>query len=366
MIAVFAYDFAHRKTHDFLVECALAGLRDVLVLAAPWRQLEVSGSTVSLPRRLRKAPALPTDVLCAALGFRHESVDHRDADAVIARLSDHGARIGIVSGARILKAAIIASVPQGIVNFHPGTLPETSGLDSFLYTISRRVPAGVTAHFIDARVDAGERLFFEELDVGPDDDADIVQENLYQLQIPSLRRFLGDWRAGTLRPEPIDRPAKNAPMTADEKQAALGDFAAWRAGQWMRRLKRDLFAACEAGDTPRALATLGQMPDLLEARSPEGWTPLIVSAFHQHRDLAAALLDRGADPNATGRKGTTVLMYAKTALLGRETPDTALLDLLIDRGADPRRRDMHGRTILEYVEDGTNGRLVEFLQAKGA
>ena len=366
MIAVFAYDFPHRKTHDFLLELAAAGFRDVLVLAAPWRALGQPDRTVHIPKRLRTAAPLATEALCTSLGFRHATVDHRESETVRALLAEHGISFGVISGARILKRAVIESCPDGLVNIHPGPLPETSGLDALFYTIAKGVPAGVTTHLIDARVDAGARLFFDELRVGPDDPIEIVQANLYQLQIVALRRVLESWRAATLRCEPIDRPSRNAPMTPDEKRAALSAFPAWRAAQWLRGLRRDLFAACEAGETGRALRLLGQMPELIETRTPEGWTPLIVAAFHQHYDLAQALLDRGADPNATGRKGTTVLMYAKTALLGRDRPDTRLLDLLLARGADPGRRDMHGRGLLDYIDPDADAWLVDFLQAKEA
>ena len=43
------------------------------------------------------------------------------------------AKIALISGARILKKEIIDLFDNGIINFHPGKIPETSGLDSFLY-----------------------------------------------------------------------------------------------------------------------------------------------------------------------------------------------------------------------------------------
>ena len=39
--------------------------------------------------------------------------------------------IGIISGARIIDKKIIKLFKYGIINLHPGKIPETSGLDSF-------------------------------------------------------------------------------------------------------------------------------------------------------------------------------------------------------------------------------------------
>lgn len=366
MIAIFAYDFPHRKTHDFLLQLAGAGIRDVLTLAAPWRELKSIDRTAYISRTLRPAPSIATATLCRALGFRHETVDHRDCDTVCDLLKAHDARLGLISGARILKQPVIEACPEGIVNFHPGALPETSGLDALFYTFSKGIAAGVTTHFIDSRIDAGARLAFDELSVGLQDSVETVQENLYQLQITALRRVLNDWQNGDLRPSPINRPSKNAPMTADEKYAALAAFPAWRAAQAMREMRRELFSACEAGKTSQVLCLLDKVPDFIEARSPEGWTPLIVAAFHQYRELVCALLDRGADPNATGRKGTTALMYAKTALLGQDNPDTRLLERLLAAGADPDRHDMHGRTVSDYIDPTTDAWLINLLRTRGS
>jgi len=371
MIAVFAYAFAHRKTQDFLVELALAGRRDVTVIGAPFRKLGPLSQPIALAHTLQAVPALDTQAICRALGFEFVELAHDRIDDIAALVRARGLRLGIVSGARILKRGVIEAFADGIVNFHPGKIPETSGLDAFFYTLKTGVDAGVTTHFIDPRVDAGHFLAFDAVPIGPDDGVEAVQENAYRLQIPALRRFLADWQAGRLAPRPIDRPAKNQPMAPAEKHRWLGHFPAWRAARFRAQQAARLFRACEAGDRDAALACLEGLPDLIETRTPEGWTPLIVACFHQQAALAEALLDRGADPNATGRKGTTVLMYAKTALMERDTgvdgadgADTGLLDLLIARGADPARRDMHGRTVLDYVTQAGAGHLVRYFQAR--
>lgn len=351
MIAVFAYAFAHRKTHDFLVELALAGYRDVTVIAAPAEPLPGIDRTRYFNRTLAPAPAHHTKSICAAFGFDYHEIPHAQIDEICALVHEKGLKLGIISGARILKRGVIEAFEQGIVNFHPGAIPQTSGLDAFFYTITTGADAGVTTHLIDPRVDAGDFLYFDAVRVNPEDTPETVQDKGYHLQIVALRRFLADWTADRLDPQPIDRPCKNQPMTPDEKWATLLQFPTWRAARVLAQAAEQLHKACREGDIKAARTLLAQTGrGILEARTAEGWTPLILACHGQHVELAQLLLEQGADPNATGAKGTTVLMYAKTALMSQETPDVSLLDMLIDKGADPARCDMFGKPVLSYVE----------------
>ena len=58
-----------------------------------------------------------------------------------------------------------ALIKYGILNFHPGLLPDIRGLDSVLWSIEKNYPIGVTAHLINNKIDAGKlvcqkKLFF--------------------------------------------------------------------------------------------------------------------------------------------------------------------------------------------------------------
>lgn len=351
MIAVFAYAFPHRKSRDILVELALVGKKDVCVIAAPMEPLPIVDRTRYSTKPLRFAPPQDTAAIAKTLGFHYVEMKHSDVEEVARHVAEQGAKLGIVAGARILKRRVIESFDEGIVNFHPGLIPDTSGLDAFFYTVKKGIPAGVTTHFIDPRVDAGQQIYFDEAEVGALDMPEIVQENVYQLQLGALRRFLADRDSGRLAAQDVNWSGKNMPMTPDDKWQVLLDFPAWRAQQVVFQAAKRLFAACETGRLVEVSKYLDRFPQLLEHRTPEGWTPLIVAAFKQQEDIVTELLDRGADPNATGKNGTTVLMYAKTAFLKGDTESTALLDLLIERGADSSRRDKFGCNILDYVKE---------------
>lgn len=363
-IAVFAYAFPHRKTQDFLLELAAAGFRDVTVIGAPWKPLPHADANQYYPIMLRPAAELATSDVCRALGFEFHELEHDDVNAIEALRNDRGFRLGIISGARIIKRAIIELFEEGILNIHPGKLPETAGLDLFFYTVKKIVPMGVTAHYIDPRVDAGDELFFEETPIGSEDTIEVVQSNNYQSQIRALRRFIKLRDAGALVLTPVDRPRKNEPMTPDEKRDAVKAFASWRAAQYRSQKGRALLGACREGDVGKATNFLAELPDLIEFRSDEGWTPLIVACHAQHFSVVETLLAHGADPNACGKKGTTALMYAKTALIGQKAPDFSILQALINAGADPSRFDAFGRDVYYYLQAEGDTTVANWLASK--
>lgn len=361
-LAVFAYAFPHRKTQDFITELVAAGYRDIWVIAAPWKKLLHSDRNAYYPKTLSPPPPHDTRTLCANLGLHYVECLHDDV-AEIGRLRDANyIKLGIISGARILKRAVIELFPDGILNIHPGKIPETSGLDLFFYTIKHRVPMGVTAHFIDPRVDAGSELFFERTRIGPQDTPETVETNNYYSQIRALRKFLRQRHDGALAPKPVVRPVKNSPMTPEEKRQVMNEFPVWRSAQYIVQQREALFRACKKGNKEIAQAVLNELPDLLESRSEDGWTPLIVAAFNQSLMVVDMLLSGGANPNATGTKGTTVLMYAKTQLLNCDDPDYSILERLLAAGADLQRHDGFGKKVIDYVELEGDSVLADWLR----
>lgn len=80
------------------------------------------------------------------------------------------------------------------------------------------------------------------------------------------------------------------------------------------------------------------------ARDGMGSTPLIDAAWSGNAEIARALLQHGADINATHREaGSTALEYA--VLTGR----TAVVKLLLAAGADTTRRYRYGQTVLHLA-----------------
>lgn len=360
--AVFAYDFPHRKTNDFILEMVACGFRDFVVLAAEKKILTHQDNTKYFETSLLHRPPIPASELCAQLNIPFYLVAHDDLDRISAILEKHAIDIGIISGARIIRPNIIDLFKNGIINFHPGKIPETSGLDSFFYTLKHNVPAGVTTHFIDWRVDAGKTISFDEALISGSATPETVIENTYQLQLFALRRVLSMFRVGEIHSENIDRPFKNTPMKPEEKIIALVHFPQWRASQVISQEKTKLFNAIESDNISMVKTTINSFPNLLFETNSKGWTPLITAAFHNNGPIVSFLLQRGANPNACGLKGTTVLMYAKTKLLNKEEANYELLDLLISSGANASRTDCFGKSIYDYISDSGDKRMYEHLK----
>ncbi len=182
-LVVFAYDFPHRKSYDVITRLVAAGLRPSAVLGAPAVQLSVPAPAVRVkPRHLEAAePA----ALCASLGVPYFAVDHQSEDCLLI-LGDLRPRLGVVAGARVLRAAVLDHFPGGVINLHPGLLPWTRGLDALQWAIFHELPLGVTAHVVDSRVDAGWLLERRRIEEYPDDTFVDLSLRLYETQLLML------------------------------------------------------------------------------------------------------------------------------------------------------------------------------------
>lgn len=96
---------------------------------------------------------------------------------------------------------------------------------------------------------------------------------------------------------------------------------------------------------------------------PEGTTPLMFAARQGHIEMAALLLDAGADISAANASGATALHFAMSAPAAEKK---ALLRLLLDRGADINAPDRIGRTPLMMAVANNDVAAVQFLLDHGA
>lgn len=105
----------------------------------------------------------------------------------------------------------------------------------------------------------------------------------------------------------------------------------------------DRMRTCTPSEVPELLKHLAGIHD----RNENGWSPIIVSAFHGNYGVVERLLSYGADVNDRNNKGTTVLMYAKDFAL--ENKDKRVFDLLISNGADADVKDFSGKSLRDYL-----------------
>jgi len=111
-------------------------------------------------------------------------------------------------------------------------------------------------------------------------------------------------------------------------------------------LIKEMMKAAKAGNVTRVNALLAEDPSLVQATDGDGCTPLHYACWKGHTELAAVLLDSGAEVNVhsnNGHWGTTPLHAAAHGNRG------AIVELLLARGADADARDMNGKTPLDHT-----------------
>lgn len=165
-IALFSYNFPHKKTQDFLFRLFLNGYVPKLVLAVDFIKLDIPIPTIRV--KPRHVDTVHPRIICEQLGIKYFVVEHNSEECCHLLLQNE-IEIGLISGARILKSKTIESVKKGIINIHPGLLPQVRGLDALQWAIYEGHKIGVTAHAINHSVDAGYVLKQRIIPEYPDD-----------------------------------------------------------------------------------------------------------------------------------------------------------------------------------------------------
>lgn len=182
-IAVFAYNFPHKKTQDFLLRMFLEGIKIDCIFAADPVELNIPKSTIR--SKIRSSECVHPRKIAERLGIDYFVMPH-DSKELINLAKARDINFAVITGARVLKSEIIKAFPLGILNFHPGLIPEARGLDAMLWSIYKDVPLGVTAHLIDEKVDAGLIISKEIIKIYKDDSIFDLSERLYEKQINML------------------------------------------------------------------------------------------------------------------------------------------------------------------------------------
>ena len=71
----------------------------------------------------------------------------------------------VFGGTRIIRGEILDYPRDGVINSHPGLLPECRGSASPAWSVYHNIPIGSSTHFCDNGVDTGELLLRRELPV---------------------------------------------------------------------------------------------------------------------------------------------------------------------------------------------------------
>ena len=181
---MFAYDFPHRKTEDFIIYCSINNIKIDYIIAAKWKNLRFK--KLPFKTKLNIRPKFHPKEIAAKFNIPYLVMNH-NSNECIDFLSNIKPYIGIIAGARILPSKVINKFSIGIINLHPGDIPEVRGLNSSLRAIKNNKSQVVTSHLIDNKIDSGIILFKKEIDLSENDSIFDINEKLYHTQFTMIQ-----------------------------------------------------------------------------------------------------------------------------------------------------------------------------------
>lgn len=165
-ICVFAYNFEHNKTQNGLVSLISNKFKINQVIAS--NKLKIFSPKKKINIGFKDVNYNHPKKLCASLNIPYKVLKHNSKNC-LNFLKKKKFDLGIILGARILKEDIIKTFKIGILNLHPGLLPDNRGLDTYQWAIINMIPQGVTSHLIDSKMDGGKILIKKKIKIYQDD-----------------------------------------------------------------------------------------------------------------------------------------------------------------------------------------------------
>lgn len=128
----------------------------------------------------------------------------------------------------------------------------------------------------------------------------------------------------------------------------------------------DFAEAVAVADLPRVRELLAADPAAIAEPTPDGFTGLVLAAWLGHGELAAELLERGADPNQPAGNATAMTPLHAAASCRRSGESLEIARLLVARGAALEAIQAGGFTPLHLAAAQGKRELVELLLERGA
>lgn len=129
-----------------------------------------------------------------------------------------------------------------------------------------------------------------------------------------------------------------------------------------KRKHLDFYEAVSLGDIQLAKKYIGKQPDLINAFSTDGFTPLGLACFFDHIQLAELLIKNGADVNTPSDNPFRVAPIHSACAIS----DFNLAALLIKHGASVNVKQISGVTPLHSAAHNGQTKLARLLLVNGA
>lgn len=154
-----------------------------------------------------------------------------------------GCDVYLILGAGLLSEACLAD--KRVINCHAGIIPTCRGLDAFKWAIYLDRPLGVTLHYIDKGVDAGETICVIPTPVYKNDSLDSLARRHYDSEIHLLAEFDRFLERPNQQFEdyPVHAPTMRMPRSKEREMLA-------RFANYLDRYKHLQFDSCKQSNHP--------------------------------------------------------------------------------------------------------------------
>jgi phosphoribosylglycinamide formyltransferase-1 len=177
------------------------------------------GRNILIAHRPDQTKSVSAGLIAKAHGIPYTPVDH-DYDI------PGGLDYYLILGAGILSEQFVRG--KKTINCHPGIIPAVRGLDAFKWSIYEMKPLGITLHFIDEQVDAGDIISIIPTDVYATDTFEVLCRRHYENEIGitiTFERYLNH----PVNPfSTIETCAPHMRMSADTEALMIDRFEAYK------------------------------------------------------------------------------------------------------------------------------------------
>jgi len=132
---------------------------------------------------------------------RHK-VTHHNKSECREILEGLGPDLGVLGGTRIISKRVLQIPPDGMLNSHPGLLPEVRGSASVAWSVYYDIPIGCTCHFIDPNIDTGDIVLKRIIPVHRGDTYELLCWKTLVTAGTLMAEAVGLWKKGNLHRSP--------------------------------------------------------------------------------------------------------------------------------------------------------------------
>ena len=101
----------------------------------------------------------------SGLEIEHVEVAIHNSELVMPLIENKELDLIVFGGTRIIRGDILEHPKHGVINSHPGLLPDCRGSASPAWSVYHDIPIGSSTHFCDNGIDTGELLIRREVPV---------------------------------------------------------------------------------------------------------------------------------------------------------------------------------------------------------